>query len=147
MGGKASLGPFDPEDSFLRRVSTKAAIKDGTVGWRAFDDQHPTLSFTFQDDDLQTGPGMQTYQRDKALPSGDLPGICKLTLYDLTESLRPPLPPRADRDPEDEKYGHLHCCTDCPVNDDHRRKMAKLATRNGILREFVRKGRRSLGPR
>ena len=138
MGGQASVDSFVAEDSFLRHVDRKRYLKRGIVTWKAFDDHHETLSFTFQDAGLKTEAGLNQYQRDKALPSGDLPGICKLSFYDLTESLRPPLPPRRDPNLDDERYGHLHCCTDLPIDLEHKVEMAKLASRYGVLREFAR---------
>ena len=114
MGDTASVAAFRPGDGFLRRVSRKGDIRSGLVGGRAFEDRHPTLSFTLQDENLQTHDGLVAYQRDKPLPSRDLPAICKLSYHDLTESAKPPLPPSAERVPEDENYGHLHCVTDRP---------------------------------
>lgn len=139
MGGKASVGSFVAEDCFLRHVDRRRYLKRGIVKPEAFDDHHENLSFTFQNAGLQTEAGLDQYQRDKALPSEDLPGICKLSFYDLTESLSPPLPPRRDPNPDDERYGHLHCCTDRPIDWGHRVQMAKLASRYGVLREFVRR--------
>ena len=114
-------------------------MRDGIVHWEAFDDRHPTLSFTFQDQNLKTESGLYRYQRAKALPSGDLPGICKLSFWDLTESLEPPLPPWAEPDPEDNEYGGFHCCTDPPLDQTHKESLAKLATQHGTVLEFVRK--------
>ena len=143
MGDHASLGLFAAEDYFLRRIAKPRYIKDDeSVSWEAFDDKQPTLSFTFQDNNLKTKDGLDEYQRYWAYPSGDLLGLCKLSFYDLTVSLEPPLPPRHDPVPEDEKYGHLHCCTDPPRDQDHCEKMAKLAMRNGVVRQFVKARRR-----
>ena len=138
MGDHASVEPFVAEDCFLRHVAKPRCIKEGLVTWEAFHDRYATLSFTFQNEALRTQSGLDRYQRDKVLPHGDLPGFCKLSFYDLTVSLEPPLPPRHDPVPEDEKYGHLHCCTYRPRDQVHCRKMAKLATRNGVVREFKR---------
>jgi hypothetical protein len=124
-------------------VDRKRHIKKGTVSPEVFEDQHGTLSFTYQNERLRTEEGLDQYQRDKALKSGDLPGLCKLTFYDLTVTLRPKLLPRWHPVPEDEKYGRLHCCTDRPADDVHRRKMAHLAERNGIVRPFVPKKKRT----
>lgn len=141
MGRQPSVGPFVADDSFLRHIAKRRYHRDGIISWEVFDDDHPTLSFTFQDATLKTELGLDQYQRDKAFPSGDLKGICKLSFYDLTESLRPPLPPRGDPDADDREYGHLHCCTDRPIDQGHKELMAKLATRNGVLREFVHRKR------
>jgi len=143
VGAQPTLGPFVAEDSFLRHVDREKRIKNGTVSQEVFKDKHETLSFTYQDEGLRTEAGLGQYQRDKELGSGDLPGLCKITFHDLTVSLQPPLPPRPDRNPDDEKYGHLHCCTDRPIDDVHRRKMAHLAERNGIVRPFVPKEKRT----
>lgn len=143
MGVESSLGPFANEDSFLRRFLKRGLIKDGTVSAEAFEDKHETLSFTFQDDGLRTDHGLNDYHSAKELPSGDLPGLCKLTFHDLTVTLRPPLPPRPDPDPQDDEYGHLHCCTDQPSSDAQRTLMARLAERHGVVRPFVRKKKRT----
>ena len=142
MGTHRVVGPFVADDSFLRHVDRKRLIKDGTVNLKAFKDTHPTLSFTYQDQNLKIENGLDRYQRDKALPSGDLPGLIRLTFHDLAAALEPPLPPRPDPVPQDERYGHLHCCTDRPIDDVQRSKMAKLAEDNGIVAEFVRKKKR-----
>lgn len=142
MGNRATLEPFVADDRFLRRVAKKRQIRNGIVTEGAFEDRHPTLSFTYQDEELKSDTGLTRYQFDKKLPSGDLPGLCVLSFQDLTVLLEPPLPPRHDIDHEDEQYGLLHCCTDSPRDEDHREKMAKLATRNGVLREFVRASKR-----
>ena len=143
MGAQPTLGPFVARDSFLRHVDREKRIKNGTVSQEVFKDKHETLSFTYQNPVLRTKEGLVQYQQDKEFESGDLPGLCRLTFHDLTVSLQPPLPPRSDPVPEDKKYGHLHCCTDRPIDDVHRRKMAHLAERNGIVRPFVPKKNRT----
>lgn len=147
MGDQAGVVSFTTDDRFLRRVSKAGSIKRGAVGAGAFQDKHPTLSFTLQDAVLKDPAGLDRYQRDKALPSGDLPGICALTFHDLTESVKPPLPPRHEPDRADTKYGHLHCCTDRPIDDDHRDNLAKLATRNGVLCQFIPNRKVGVEPR
>lgn len=142
MGARPSIGSFIADDSFLRRVDRKRRIRDGIVSPEVFTDKHATLSFTYQDAALSTMGGLDRYQRQKQLPHGDLPGLCKLTYHDLTVEIEPPLPPRTDPDPDDEDYGHLHCCTDQPIDDVQRRKMAHRAEQNGIVREFVPRKRR-----
>lgn len=144
MGEHPSVGPFGATDSFLRRVDRKGYLKNGIVSSEVFKERQfeRTLSFTFQDLGLCSKSGIDQYQIDKELPSGDLPGICKLTWNDLTVSLEPPLPPRSVEDPGDKKYGHLHCCTDPPHNDEQRALMAYMAGRNAIVRDFVRKRKR-----
>lgn len=142
MGAQATLDPFVAEDSFLRHVDRKSRIKNGIVSLEVFKDQHETLSFTYQNDVLRTKEGLDRYQRDKELKFGGLPGLCRLTFQDLTVSLDPPLRPRSDPVPQDERYGDLHCCTNRPIDDVHRRKMAHLAERNGIVRPYVPKDKR-----
>jgi len=140
VGDQPSLGPFVPDDSFLRHIDRPRHVTDDSLSWEVFKprEQEDSLSFTYQDSRLRTEEGLQAYQCDKALPFGDFPGICKLTFYDLSQRLEPPLPPRPDWDRADEKYGHLHCVTDCPTRQLHMEQMAKLATRNGLLCRFVR---------
>lgn len=144
MGDQASLDPFVAEDSFLRRIDKKRYIAEGIIPWNVFDPRKNelTLSFTLRDERLETDEGLAKYRSDKALPSGDLPGICMLTFDDLTRGIKPPLPPRADHDHSDEIYGHLHCITDRPRDFDHAEKMAKLATQNGVLLPFVKAKKR-----
>jgi len=137
------LTSFSIEDSFLRRISSRGCVReDGTIGADAFthrpEKKETALSFTYQDGTLKTKAQLDDYHRYNRLPSGDLPGICRLTFYDLTEGICPPLPPRHEPDPADERYGHLHCVTGLPHNEVHKEQLAKLATRNGIVRRFVR---------
>lgn len=137
MVAERSLEPFADNDGFLRRVSNRK-IRGGIVSPGAFTDKHETLSFTFQSEVLRTPEGLTQYQIDKALPSCELPGICKLTFLDLM-SLNPPLPPREDPDLDDDKYGHLHCSTDQPT-DLQRDVMAKCAeAHTDAMLELVRK--------
>jgi hypothetical protein len=141
VGDQPHLSAFLADDSFLRRIGSKRLIRDeGEVAFEAFRPRphELTLSFTFQDHTLRSEPGLDEYHRWNALNSGDLPGICKLTLDDLTAALDPPLLPRPDPDPDDDRYGHLHCVTDLPVDQAHMERMAKLATKNGVIRRFVR---------
>lgn len=143
MGAQPRLDPFRDSDPFLRHVDRKNRIRNGIVTYDAFLDCHETLSFTYQDDTLRTDAALVQYQRAKELLHGDLPGLCKLIFRDLTVELVPPLPPRHDPDRTDKRYGHLHCCTDRPSNDDQRRQMASLATRNGVVCEFIPKKKRT----
>ena len=143
MGTGKVLGPFLAEDSFLRHADRKRHIKDGIVLPDVFKlrSGEETLSFTYQDHSLQKEEELDRYQRYRALPSGDLPGLCRLTFRDLTVALKPPLPPRPDPDPADDRYGRLHCCTNAP-NEDQLAAMAEIATRNGIVRDFIPKEKR-----
>ncbi len=140
MGYPSRLGPFKLDDAFLRRIAGRSRIStDGTIAPEAFKARpvENTLSFTLQNETLRTPEALDEYQRAKRLESGDLPGICKLTCHDLTSSLHPPLPPRPQADDQDANYGHLHCVTDPPA-ELQREQMAKLATRNGVVRDYVR---------
>lgn len=146
MGDAPRLEPFQDTNSFLRRVSKPNAIREGFVLPPAFAvrTKEPSLSFTFQDSTLQSPEALEQYQIDNALPeSGDLPGICMLTHSDLVKALVPPLPPRHSPDTRDERYGHLHCETDPPFDEAHQAEMAKLATRNGVVLDFIRKKKRN----
>ena len=144
MGERLSIGPFVAEDSFLRHVDRRRHIKNGTISWEVFRERagEDALSFTYQDENLRVEAGLHQYQRDKRLLYGDLPGLCRLTFRDLTESLEPPLPPRWDPAREDEKYGHLHCCTDLPRDHKHRVQMAHLAECNRIVCDFIPRKKR-----
>jgi hypothetical protein len=141
---RRNLGPFVAEDSFLRHADRNRLFKDGTVSPEVFKlrKNDSTLSFTYQDESLRDETALDQYQLDKELLSGDLPGLCKLTWNDLTVSLDPALPARHDPNSIDEKYGHLHCCTDPPRDDEQCSVMASLADRNGIVREFIAKRKR-----
>ena len=141
MGDQTSIG-FAAGDCFLRRVSKPRAVRNNVVTWEAFSDSWDTLSFTSRDANLLTDHGLRQYQLDKALPRRDLPGICQLSFEDLAERLEPPLPPRNDPAPDDDKYGHLHCVTDRPYDEAHRIRMATLATEHGVLLNFVPRRKR-----
>ncbi|MEW6249309.1 MAG: hypothetical protein AB1716_01580 [Planctomycetota bacterium] len=139
MADLPGLGPFDPRSTFLRRLDRKRLVSaDGVVSWGAFAPRPAefSLSFTYECSGLRSAMSLEVYRRAKVLPSGDLPGLCRLSLDDLTARLKPPLPPRSEPDSKDELYGRLHCVTDLPVNQAHMEAMAKLATRNGVVRRF-----------
>ena len=147
MGNSSNVAPFVSTDEFLRRAGKKRHVKLGVVHWEVFADSHPTLSFTLRNDDLRTEDGLDRYQELKAFPSDDLPGICMLTFLDLTDRLRPALPPRRDPDGQDATYGHLHCSTDRPSGQIQMEVMAELANKHGVLREFIlKRKRRQLRP-
>lgn len=122
-------------------------MDEGEVSWEVFKprDNESALSFTYRDESLQSEDDVQRYQKAKVLGHGDLPGLCGLTFSDFTVTLKPPLPPRVQRDASDLEYGHLHCVTDRPHNQLHMEKMAKLATRNSMILPFIpRKQRRDM---
>lgn len=144
MGDQPSLGPFAAEDGFLRRIDRKRYIDaEGAIHPDVFKprDDESSLSLTYQDTSLQSQTDLERYRESKRLPSGDLPGLCKLTFHDLTESLNPPRPPRPEKDPDDKEYGWLHCVIDPPKDDVHGDEMAKLATRNGVLYRYEKSKR------
>lgn len=47
------------------------------------------------------------------LDSGDSPGVLDITDQEFVEAGIPV--PTIDVDEDDEEFGHLHCCTDCPT--------------------------------
>jgi hypothetical protein len=127
-----AIGPFLPQDGFLRRTDRPNRIKGGLVFWEAFKPRMPHdtdgLSFTYQNHQLQNEDSLRQFQVDHELKLGDLPGVCRITFGDLTECLQPPLPPRSKADPDDKRYGGLHCLTDLPVSQEHMESMANLAS-------------------
>jgi hypothetical protein len=141
VGSRQGVVAFVSDDSFLRRIDRKRYVSDGAISADAFGPRtsETTLSFTHRDAPLKHEGALGKYQHNNRLPSGDLPGVCFLTLHDLTSALEPPLPPRLEVDQSDPIYGHLHCVTDCPRDHVHREKMAKLATSNGLLLAFIKK--------
>lgn len=127
---------------YIRRFAKKSAVqKDGTVMPPAFEPRQDeaTLSFTLRDQLLETTSALREFQETKALPSGDLPGLCFLTHCNLIDDLNPPLPPWHSADKQDEAYGHLHYSTDLPTLTQ-RNQMATQATHNGILLPAVLSG-------
>jgi len=130
---------FSRDDWFIRRVASKKHIKPWHIHWRAFKPRKDerALSYTLQDEDLRTPAGIDRYQLHHVLPKGDLPGLCRVSYVDLVERLSPPLPPRLTVDEDDDRYGHLHCSTDCP-DRDHMERLAKCALENKVLRCYVR---------
>ncbi len=145
MGHEAIVTSFSPNDSFLRHIDRKRFVSQeagvAVISREAFRPrkQEKTLSLFYQDGSLRTDEQIDAYREKKRLPSGDLVGLCRLTFHDLTGSLSPPRPPRLDPDHGDPEYGHLHHAIDLPVDERHMDEMAKLATRNGLVRPFERK--------
>ncbi len=141
-GSQPNFKVFQTSDSFLRHLDRKNRLTpDGLISAKAFEARtsESTLSFTYQCDSLKNTDDLDKYQKSKELPSGDLPGLCKLTFKDLSITLKPPLPPRFDPNHSDPQYGHLHCATDLPRDVLHREAMAKLASNNGLVKPFVPK--------
>lgn len=129
-----------PGDKFIRRVRFADHIKRGIVHWKAFKekDEVLTLSFTFQNEELLADSAITAYQQYfSRMIGGDLPGLLRLWFEGLATILAPPLPPRYEPDPEDEAYGHLHCCTDKPRDKKHMEQLAKLIN-DGDLGEVLR---------
>ena len=137
------LGLFEVNDAFLRRIDRRRWIaRDGTIAPEAFlaREGESSLSFTYQGSGLRDNAALDDYQRVYRLPSGDLPGLCRLTYGNLTRDLETPLPPRHNPDDNDAVYGHLHYVTDCPTRVQME-QMAMLATWNGVVRDLRPKER------
>jgi len=116
-------------------------MRNGVVHWQAFKPRQDeeNLSLTIRREELLSDDGIEEYQLRNAIPpSGDLPGICLLTLRDLTVDLNPPRRPWHNPDPKDKVYGHLHYSIELPADMEHMKHLAFLATINGVIREVVR---------
>lgn len=115
-------------------------MRNRVVHWRAFKrrEGEEDLSLTIRREKLLSDDGIEEYQLRNALPSGDLPGICLLTLHNLTVDLNPPRWPWPNPDPNDKVYGHLHYSIELPADMEHMKHLAFLATINGVIREVVR---------
>jgi len=129
---------------YLRRFAKKRAVsKERQVLPAAFEPRRDedALSFTLRDGSLQSQEQLLQYQAHFSIqPSGDLPGLCFLTHCNLTEDLKPPLPPRYKEDETDPVYGKLHHQTDVP-SLTQQNQMATQATQNGLLLPAKIKGR------
>ena len=140
-GQRDGLAQLAISDSFLRRVQYPSDMRNGVVHWRAFKQREgeEDLSLTIRREKLLSDDGIEEYQLHNAIPpSGDLPGICLLTLRNLTVDLNPPRRPWHNPDPEDNEYGHLHYSIELPADMEHMKHLAFLATINGVIREVVR---------
>lgn len=140
-GQRDGLAQLAISDSFLRRVQYTSDMRDGVVHWRAFKPRRgeENLSLTIRREKLLSDDGIDEYQLRNAIPpSGDLPGICLLTLRNLTVDLKPPRRPWHNPDPEDKVYGHLHYSIQLPEDMKHMEQLAFLATSNRVKREVVR---------
>ena len=140
-----ALMPFVDNDEFLRRVRLPDHIKDktGLVHWRAFKDNDPRMSLTFRDEELRTDVGLDAYHKYFSDSIGQiLPAILWFTFYGLTRGIDPPMEPRLDPDPDDAKYGRLHCSTNCPRDRVHMQLIAKLVNDGehaGIARRYPKR--------
>lgn len=140
-GQRDGLAQLAISDSFLRRVQYRRHMRDGVVHWQAFKPRQDEedLSLTIRREKLLSDDGIEEYQLRNAIPpSGDLPGICLLTLRNLTVELNPPRRPWRNPNPKDKVYGHLHYSIQLPEDKEHMKRMAFLATINGVIREVVR---------
>lgn len=140
-----ALTRFADNDEFLRRVRLPDHIKNGMLQWRAFKDNDPRMSFTFRDEDLQTDIGLDAYHAYFSEQVGvPLPAILRFTFHGLTRCVDPPLQPRHDPDPSDQRYGRLHCSTEAPHDKAHRELLAKLVNDGmyaGIARRYPKDAR------
>ncbi|MCH7884295.1 MAG: hypothetical protein IIC01_03505 [Planctomycetes bacterium] len=136
-----ALMPFADNDEFLRRVGFDNLIKRDHIHWRAFKDKDVRMSLTFRDKGLQSGAGLDAYHEYfSELFGKSIPAILWLSFYGLTRCIDPPLEPKHDPDPNDLKYGHLHCSTNAPRDNAHMQLLAKLfidGKHAGIARRYV----------
>jgi hypothetical protein len=123
---------------YIRRLLKNAVKRDRTILPRAFSasPNDSSISFTLRGDVLQSEDQLRRYRKHKRLNSGDLPGLCYLTHQNLTQDLKPPLPPRYQEDSEDTIYGTLHHETDVP-DETQQNDLATKATQHGLLLPFV----------
>lgn len=134
---QAPLTTFAPQDEFLRRVRLRDHVKKGLVHWRAFKDNDIRMSWTYRDETLKSDQGIDAYHEYFSELVGEpLPAILTFSCLGLG-SIQPPLLPMHDPDPEDRKYGHLHCSTDSPRDKPHREMLAKLVN-DGVHARILR---------
>ena len=122
-----ALTPFAHQDEFLRRVSYDDLFrrKRDVLMWKAFRERDARMSWTFRDDDLRTRDGLDAYHCYFSEKFGQpLAAILWFTFYGLTQRIDPPMEPRPDPDPEDPKYGRLHCSTNRPRDQDQMELLA-----------------------
>ncbi len=140
MADRAALIPPTSGDWFIRRNPYNNGFKIRPAGVivarKVFRERHGSMSLTRQTEELTTAMALSDYQLAHQLPSGDIPGLCKVSYRNLVEDVRPALPPRFELDRNDDRYGHLHYVTE-PPTEDQQEVLAKLASENGILRGFV----------
>lgn len=121
--------------SYLRRFDRRRHYRDGNISDEVFTcrDGEGELSYTF----FEEGLSVSEFQRDKALDSGDLPGIIKIN-SDQFASLKLESPTLAV-DARDPKYGHLHHITPC-LDAMKAELIAKiLSESNSVLVDFKKR--------
>lgn len=126
-------------DSLLRHVSYADQLIDGVVDPGVFKARaskgETSLSFTLRADELESPAQLKDYQQKVRLPSGDLPGICWLSISNFRTTN---VAVRHDPEPLTvNPYGDLHCSSDVP-DSLQRKELARLATKNGVLCPFVK---------
>lgn len=137
------LTEFADDDQFLRRVRFSSNFnKRGLLRWQTFKIKDAPMSWTFRDPTLATDEGVDEYHAYfSKIVEQKLPAVLWFSFFGLVERLNPPLIPKHDPAPEDDpKYGHLHCSTDVPRDEDHMRLMAKLVNQHlhaGIVRSYL----------
>lgn len=122
-----TLTCFDDQDEFLRRVGFESNFKRDVLRWKAFKEQDPRMSWTFRNNVLFDDKELDAYHGYFSERFGQpLAAVLRFTFFGLTRVIDPPLEPRADHDPTDAVYGHLHCSTDQPRDQAHMERLAKL---------------------
>jgi hypothetical protein len=131
---------FADKDEFLRRVDWHSRFKRDVLLWKAFNDQHPRMSWTFRNGTLKSDAALDAYHAYFSERFGEsLPAILWFTFHGLTRRIVPPLEPQLDPDSDDPMYGHLHCSTDALRDKEHRERLAKLVNDGvhaGIARRY-----------
>ena len=141
MVNGSGVGGEVPNEWFLRRIAFKRHLRPGQDGIvvhkNAFRGRltESSLSLTLQDESLQSAESLRGYQSNCQLPSGDLPGVCRVSYQNLVVDVIPPLPPRPEPDPTDSLYGYLHYAIDLP-DEVQQQRLAVLATNNVVLLGF-----------
>jgi hypothetical protein len=124
--------------SFLRRVDRPGNVKEGIIRSKTFQcrQNEKDLSYTLWKNDAgEAAFALEEYQRDKILPSGDLPGLIEVTTEQFV-ALELPVP-TVEHDDDDPKYGHLHHVTPC-LDDASADRLSKVLSPGGVRLTFVR---------